>query len=458
MAPKVSNECLKRLHREAGWTLRQFVQAVNRVGTERGTPAKYQQPSAHQWLNGHVPKGETRPLVLEALSRRLHRPISYIDAGFPPSDDSSSGLGIVQELIELGRLDMDPSRRNVLNVGLFSVFAGIPHWQDTAERVVAVRSDGGRRIGSGEIAVIVSMTQKLSDLDYQYGGRSVRPSAAAFLVNIVAPCLSAPAHEEVRMGVLSAASDLCYLTGYMAIDEGLQGLGQRYYMKAMELAVSADDQVAYSLALHGMTSQALQLGHSGAALRLARTAAARADSIEHNARAFLAGQHAYASALTGDRKGALALLREAEAGMNRAEGSSKVVMGRYREAVMEFDTAQVKYGLKDLSGSVEALERYRELQGGGHRRRKVLDSSLLAERQLEFGHLEAACGTWNKVLDDYPFVQSGRADQKVAAIKPTLKPYVRNRVARDLYERVGSILPASGAIRRGSPRTRHTAG
>lgn len=42
------NRDLERLYRETGWTLRQFVQAVNRMGTEQGTPLRYREPSAHQ--------------------------------------------------------------------------------------------------------------------------------------------------------------------------------------------------------------------------------------------------------------------------------------------------------------------------------------------------------------------------------------------------------------------------
>lgn len=38
MDNRVPNQGLERLYRETGWTLRQFAQAVNRVGTERGTP------------------------------------------------------------------------------------------------------------------------------------------------------------------------------------------------------------------------------------------------------------------------------------------------------------------------------------------------------------------------------------------------------------------------------------
>jgi hypothetical protein len=77
------SEGLERLYRESGWTLRQFAQEINRLGTERGTPLRYREPSVHQWLKGHKPKEDVRPLILEALARRLRRPVTASEAGFP---------------------------------------------------------------------------------------------------------------------------------------------------------------------------------------------------------------------------------------------------------------------------------------------------------------------------------------------------------------------------------------
>ncbi|MEU0689401.1 tetratricopeptide repeat protein [Streptomyces uncialis] len=434
---------MERLHREAGWTQRQFTQFVNRIGSEHGMSLNYKEPSVTQWLQGQMPRRAVRPVILEALSRRLHRPISYIEAGFPAPADSATDAGIIQELIELGRLDMDPVRRNLLSAGLFSVAVKIPDWRDAVDRIASAQSGGVRRIGEGEVSMVISMTQNFSDLDYQFGGRNTRPVAAAFLVNTVAPYLAAEGSDSVRNRMLSAASDLCYLTGYMAVDEGQQGLGQKYYLKAMELARSADDRNAYSLALHGMSSQALQLGHHRTALRLTSAAMADASQIEPNMRAFLAGQRAYTSALTEGSGSALPFLRKAEMEIGKTGAASKVVMGHYRDAVLEFDIAQVKYGLNDTVGSVQSLKRYAALQNRGHRRRAVLDGATLAERQLEIGHLEAACATWGQMLIDYPYVQSGRADQRVLYMANSLKPFLKNSVARDMYER------AREAVRRG---------
>ncbi|MFI8432904.1 hypothetical protein ACIGJO_04050 [Streptomyces sp. NPDC079020] len=63
----------------------------------------------------------------------------------------------------------------------------------------------------------------------------------------------------------------------------------------------------------------------------------------------------------------------------------------------------------------------------------------MAERQLELGHLEAACATWERVLDDYPLVRSGRADQRVAVMKALIRPHIGNRAVHALYERAWAM-------------------
>ena len=40
MSDRQPNGGLTRLFRESGWTLRQFAQEVNKIGTERGTPTR----------------------------------------------------------------------------------------------------------------------------------------------------------------------------------------------------------------------------------------------------------------------------------------------------------------------------------------------------------------------------------------------------------------------------------
>jgi hypothetical protein len=72
--------------------------------------------------------------------------------------------------------------------------------------------------------------------------------------------------------------------------------------------------------------------------------------------------------------------------------------------------------------------------------------AILAERQLQVGHLEEAVKTWNEALDDYPMVQSGRADQRIKNMRSLIRPHLKNHQAAELYERARAITPASRAV------------
>ncbi|NEA61480.1 transcriptional regulator [Streptomyces sp. SID12488] len=337
---------------------------------------------------------------------------------------------------------MDPSRRSVIGAGLFSVALTVPNWPDVVGRMDAALKGRTQRVGMSEVDMVIAMTERVSDLDDQIGGRHARPMAAAFLVNTVAPYLRADAPDHVRKAMMAAASDLCYLTGYMAVDEGVHGVAQQYYLKALELAGASEDHLTYCTTLRGMSVQAVDLGHGQEAMRLADAAAAASPDAGPRMRAFLAGQQAHAAAQTGERNKALRYLREAEVTMDKAESRAKI-FGSYDPAALKYHTSQVRYELGGRVGAVEALQQADKLRHVVYRRTRVHRRGLLAERQLAVGHLEAACTTWNLALGDYPLVQSGRADQRVRNIFKLIRPYLGNPAARELYERARLVTPAA---------------
>lgn len=329
---------------------------------------------------------------------------------------------------------MDPSRRSVLGAGLFSVALTVPGWTDVVGRMDAVQTGQTQHIGMPEVEMVIAMTERVSELDDEFGGRHARPMAAAFLVNTVSPYLRADASESVRKAMMSAASDLCYLTGYMAVDEGVHGTAQQYYLKALELAGAAEDHLTYCTTLRGMSVQAVDLGHGREAMRRADAAAAASPNAGPRMRAFLAGQQAHAAAQTGDRHKALMYLKEAERAMEKAESRSKT-FGSYNPSSLTYHVGQVLYELGDIRGSIAALGESDRLRHHSFRRNRVRYLSMLAERQLELGHLEAACDTWGKAVEIYPLVQSGQCDQSMANMRARIRPYLKNKVARQLYER-----------------------
>lgn len=328
MATRQPNVGLERLYRESGWTLRQFAQEVNRTGTERGTPLRYREPSVHQWLKGHLPKEDVRPLILEALARRLRRPVTRSEAGLPPApeDRQADHPSTVEGLLDLGRQDMDPSRRSVLGVGLFAVALTVPN------------------------------------------------------------------------------------------------------------------HLTFCTTLRGMSVQAVDLGHGAEAMRLADAAAAASPKAGPRMRAFLAGQQAHAAAQTGERVAAQSFLREAEVAMEKAESQS-TAFGSYDPSSLLYHMSQVKFELGDVAGSISAMQQSDKIRQSVYRRARVRHRCTLAERQLDMGHLEAACQTWTLALDDYPSLQSGRADDRIKTMHSRIKPYLKNHAARDLFERARLVTP-----------------
>ncbi|MGH3833945.1 MAG: tetratricopeptide repeat protein [Pseudonocardiaceae bacterium] len=432
--PRTPNTILAALIAESRWTNGQFASAVNRVGVEAGLGLSYDDSAVCHWLAGTLPRDRVRPVVCEVLSRRLGRPVTLASAGLGAAryEDVAD---TVAGLIDLGSADMDPSRRAALGaIGLYSSALVIPGWADVSGRFELLRKNPRVRIGYAEVDAVRSMTDHLSTLDDQFGGRTVRPMAAAFLVNTIAPYLQAEATPDVRAQMLSAAADHCYLTGYMAMDERADGLAQRYYIKALELAGHADDHLAYCTTLRGMSVLAVDLRHTSDALRMADAASAAAPKAGPRMLAFLTGQQAHAAAQSGDRAQALAKLREAEAAMDRAESRAKA-FGSYDPSSMHYHIAQVRYELGDRAKSITAMEEADRLRHQVYRRSRVRHLGTLAERRLEIGRLEDACSAWRRMLDDYPAVRSGRCDDRFNTMMSTLRPHLRNRHAKELYER-----------------------
>ncbi|KUJ70824.1 hypothetical protein ACZ90_00450 [Streptomyces albus subsp. albus] len=446
MAMREPNRLLEGLYRETGWTLRQLATQVNRIGTERGTPTSYSPQTARAWLLGHVPGEAARPLILEALSRKLNRSVTYAEAGLPSStDQGAEPADLVTGLLELGEADMHPTRRSMLNAGFYSAALAVPAFRDFVSEGIARRMEEGSiaHVGMGDVTTVRTTTSRIADILDEMGGGVARPMAAAFLVNTVGPLLRAPGKDEVRQAMLSAASDLVYLTGWMAMYEREHGLGQRYYVKALRLAGEAKDKITYCRTLRGMSLQASNLRFGARALELADSAAEAAPSAGPRLVAFLRGQQAHAAAMVGNGKQAIAYLREAEAALSKAD-SRRESIGGYDASAYQFHVSHVLYELSDLQGSIKAMQECLKLQPEQERQGRIHSNALLAQRQLEFGHLEESCKTWHAFLDDYSVVVTARGDEHLETLRKRIAPYQRNGAARELGERAREV----GALKR----------
>ena len=75
--------------------------------------------------------------------------------------------------------------------------------------------------------------------------------------------------EQVRKDMFSAASELAYLSGWMAFDNAEHSIAQHYFSVAVKLAAEADDPPMAGHVLRAMAHQAVDLGHVRQGLQLA---------------------------------------------------------------------------------------------------------------------------------------------------------------------------------------------
>ncbi|MET9257752.1 hypothetical protein [Streptomyces sp. NPDC003717] len=441
---RTPNPALADLIDQARWTRTQLAQHVNRLGPEAGLDIGYDRTAVAHWIAGTPPRPEVRPLILEALSARLGRPVTYEEAGLQPpvAADGRHTVDTVEELIGLGRADMDPSRRGLLATTLFSAALSVPAFQQTA-RAAASPGKAMTRIGASQVGALRSMTERIADILDELGAGHARPMAAAFLVNTVGPWLRAQAPEAVRRDMLAAASDLTYLTGWMAMYEKAHGPGQTYYTKALKLADEAGDHVTYCRTLRGMSLQASSLGHGRMALELADSAAEAAPAAGPRLVAFLRGQQAHAASMVGDRRQARGRLREAEAALSRAD-SRRDAIGGYDRTAYLFHVSHVLMEEGDHAGSIRTLQHSIRVQPPQERQGRVHAYAVLAERQLRLGHVDAACASWGRFLDEYEHVSSVRGDDHFASMRESLVPHARTRAVRELASRALEVSAAKG--------------
>ncbi|WP_416371198.1 hypothetical protein [Streptomyces sp. MB09-01] len=282
------------------------------------------------------------------------------------------------------------------------------------------------------------MTDHIAGILDELGGGHARPMAAAFLANTVMPWITADATPQVREQMLAAAADLVYLTGWMAMYERAHSLGQRYFVQALGLAGDAQDHVTYCRTLRGMALQASNLGHGPKALELADSAAEAAPSAGPRLVAFLRGQQAHGAAMVKDRRLAFARLRETEDALSRADGRNDAV-GGYDRAAYEFHVSHVLAELGDLPGSIQAMHRSNRARPANERQGRVHANGVLATRQWQLGHVEAACATWDTFLDDYATLSTARGDEHFAALRAHVKAQPGTRAVRQLGERVQAV-------------------
>src|SRR6266498_2407940 len=272
------NSRLAAVIAEAGLSHAQVARVVVRVAVEAGAHELSGVGRSHvsHWVAGSRPSGRAPVLLCEALSRCLGRVVTLDEIGL--ADEATASRAALDwradtliVLADLGRVDVDADRRRLLGAAAYSVAAlalpGEQWWAQMADLSRARGTAAGPRVGRGDVAAVRDMTSMFSRIDQRHGGGHARAAVVRYLTSDVAGYLRGrfPV-DAVRRDMFTAASELAYLSGWMAFDNAEHAAAQEFFTVAVKLAAEADDPPMAGHVLRAMAHQAMDLGHRRQAL------------------------------------------------------------------------------------------------------------------------------------------------------------------------------------------------
>ncbi|MGW8375458.1 hypothetical protein [Streptomyces sp. ODS28] len=443
--PQTRNTRLQALLQEAEWNGAQLAAVLRTLAAEHGQSLACDRSMVSRWLAGTTPRPPAPALLLQALSRRLQRPVSAAEAGLSGAPSTALDLpwetDPLHRLTALTRAELDPSSRHTLSAGTYSLAVPelwrSPHATTTGPRPSAAGMT--RRVGRPEADEMHTMTRVFSETSQLHGPSHVRSALAAYLRHDVTRRLHASASENVRHQLLIGAAQLALLLANMSADGGADGLAQHYQHTAAQLAVESGDAATFAIALRTMSTHAHDKGHhTPAVLHLAERAADSARDAPRTVRAYAQAQLAVMQA-HHSRRAALAALSASERLLEQAPDASPDPFSHYPAAALHYQRAQTLATLGDAPGATRALTTSLRLRSPAERQAAALTRARLAESCLAQGHLEAALGHWQVFLDTYPALHSSRVARRLSVMRRLLHPHRRHPGTGQLLTRAASL-------------------
>ncbi|MFF8317348.1 tetratricopeptide repeat protein [Streptomyces bobili] len=430
------DELIRQACAVRGWGPTKFARELG-IAEGRG-PNGVDRQSARRWMKGERTPVYWLPFVVQVLDLDVDA-VQVRESARPTGRDADT----VASVIELGRSDV--FRRNFL--AATSAYAlGALNLPDPQSITRRISHPGAVRVGAGEVAAIRQMTKGLGDAAAELGGGHARHLAVRYLIEDVGPWLNGTYTETTGRDLFAATSQLVHLAGWMAQDEGNQGLAQRYYVHAHRLAAEAGDPELSATALRGLAVQAIDLGPKfhAVALRLSERCVDSAKSLD-DARAVSYYQTtlADAAALDGNHRLATTALKASQNAIERSPDSppgeswaSHFSIGRWAH-----HSGMILARLGDLDQATEHLHQALDIHGLDRRRSRAIVLADLGQVQLRQGNLDAALITWTSFLDCADGIRSVKIGEAAEDMYTRLDRYQNVAEAEDLRQRAQPLLP-----------------
>lgn len=342
-----------------------------------------------------------------------------------PADETAA----VETIMQMGRADMN--RRKIIAAPFVLAALATPSrdWL-LASLSEVVDERGPRQVGMKQVTGIRDMFSLFQEMDVMRGGGHARTALVEYMSSYVMPLVRRDhGRERVQQGLYEAAAEQSYLVGWMAYDDGLHGLAERYLIQSLRLAQASGNRVLGAHVLAGMSDQANLLGSPQEALMLARTGQ-RGIRVDDSPACMtdLLILEARALAALGEREAAASAVAAAEATFGRVVPEDEPEWARFIDVAYVFGEAA--HCFRDLS-DVDQIERFagesaQEAARQQRARRGALSHAALATGQLLRGQPEAAAATGMQVVDLAATVDSSRCLETVRGLVEQLAPYDRH--------------------------------
>ncbi|CAL9325736.1 transcriptional regulator [Streptomyces sp. SudanB182_2057] len=428
-----ANERLRAVMEEAGCSSTGLARRVNLCGAEHGLDLRYDKTSVARWLRGQQPRGRVPAVIAEALERKLGRLVTVEEIGMKPAPGTASAVGLrfepnlldaLHQACALWRSDANHVE-SLSGTGLAtSVLVQASRDWLISDLDPAPTNQGPHAVGSGDIAAIRATTSAFADLDHRFGGGHTRQVTVLYLHTVVAGLLMGAYDEPTGRQLLSAVARLSELAGYMAVDSGLLGLAQRYYIQALRLAQAAGDRGfgGYVLA-GGMSQVALAMGNPRETVQLGRVAReGTGGHVTAPARALFHLTEARGYALLGDQPACEHAAGEARKALKeQASGEEPDWAVHIDRGYLAEQLARCYHDLNQPAAALRWAEESLRGISPQRPRRRALRLLLTASAHLRLGHVEESCATALEAVDALGRTRSARCSSELADFRDRLE-------------------------------------
>jgi hypothetical protein len=428
------NDVLADLIVESGLSWAGLVRRVNDLGAREGQALRYDYTAVNRWVKrGERPRPPVPTLIAKVLSEKLGRVVSASDFGMEAAESlAARGLKyspdpqlIVTTISDLGKADL--TRRSIITAPFVLAALAAPSRDWLLATLEETTGDRGpRKVGMQQVAGIREMFGLFQEMDVMRGGGHARTALIEYMNSYVIPLLRQQNPPDVQHALYNAAAEQAYLIGWMAYDDGLHGLAERYLIQALGLAQHAGNHILGAHVLAGMSDQANLLGHPQEAVALAR--AGRRGITVNDSPACIADLQileARALAALGEQHAASKSVAAAEQTFGQVDHQNEPEWARFIDRAYLFGEAA--HCFRDLvePGQIDrfATESLEAAHAQGRARRGALSQTALAISHLNRGDVEEAAGRASLVVRLAASVNSSRCLEAVGDLQKRLRPY-----------------------------------